>query len=298
MFNSGFSTNKPFSAYWPAGTSYPFSNPNASPPIGIHLDSTTGVLSATPVAPNEVAVLVIEVKEWRKNSSGIMYLISTTRRDAQFRVATVANNNTPKITMDTLSPQQYGSSGCISFVVEDEVVIPPPPAPVPNHDTLQVKLVGNDSHLTFTIDSTIYGVSRKTTWVYGKVCYDSVWSTNGSNTIYLYARDNNCPFNAEVSKGGRINFTSGTASLGQELEETLRFDIYPNPASSILYIDLAKLNNQIKIALMDATGRTVLESFDSHNQHISLIVNDLPKGVYFLRLETENGQAAKRIIIQ
>jgi hypothetical protein len=297
MFDSGFSTTKPFDAFWPSGTSFPYSNPNASPPIGIHLDAKTGVLSTTPVSPNQVPVMVIIVKEWRKDNTGTPKIISETRRDVQFSIETMPSNLVPEIEFDTTSTHQVGVAGCVLFTISDQVVIPPPPFPTPNHrDTLDVMLVGANSHLTFNIDSTVYGISSLTTKVYGKICYDSVWANNGDNTLYLYARDNHCPWNAEVSKGIFIDFSGGIAS-SFSTQKLIDVKVYPNPVKNELYVDLARNQENASMQLIDAAGRIVLEK-QFQTKSTSINISSYDAGIYFIHIASEKGYVVKRIIIE
>ncbi len=59
-----------------------FPNQNTAFPGGFHLDPSTGDLRFRPTMAGEVAVIVIEVSEWRK-VNGSMQVIGKTRRDMQ-----------------------------------------------------------------------------------------------------------------------------------------------------------------------------------------------------------------------
>ncbi len=92
-YNSDNSGVKPLQAYWLSPLKYPYVNVNATPPMGIFIDSENGDFIATPTKCDEISTLVIEVKEWRKNSSGAMEHIGTTRREGWIIVSDVSNNS-------------------------------------------------------------------------------------------------------------------------------------------------------------------------------------------------------------
>ena len=251
---TNISSNHPFDAFYPAGTSAPFSDPDTIPAVGIFLDAKSGNLVATSTSSNQVTVMTILVKEWRKDRFGVYQNISEVRREAQFFVSNTQSNEVPRINFESVGSRTKGND-CVEFQVVDNVVIPPPPTPIPNPDTLKLKLLGSNSHLQLTIDSSKYLASGTT--VYGKVCYDSLWSVNGDNTIYLSAQDNACPMNAIVSKGITIDFPDrvfqSTAGVGP-IPKLSGVKMYPNPASERLNLTRDQPLKNGKIEIVNLTG--------------------------------------------
>lgn len=71
-----------------------------------------------------------------------------------------------------------------------------------------------------------------------------------------------------------------------------KFTIYPNPANDQLMINSENLKiNSIKI--IDVTGKIIKVITQNTT---SIIVSDLPKGLYLLQVHTENGNGVKRFI--
>ncbi len=75
--------------------------------------------------------------------------------------------------------------------------------------------------------------------------------------------------------------------------ENLSFEIYPNPVKDIFYIEN---NNGIiinSIKIYDHLGRLVVQEVSNFNQ---LDISHLSSGLFFIKLETDRGFIAKKII--
>ncbi len=184
-YNTGFYKDQPFTVYYPTGTSYPYSNPNANPPIGFNVNSKTGYVTFTPVKNGEVSILVLKVKEYRNGK-----LISVTRREMQFWVTTGTGNVMHKV----LAPDEI-------CVVEGEKV----DFKITTSDDADTAKSGGTDSVFLSIENSLPGAVFKS--------YDSIfnhgtfsWKTNvgdGKNTPYVVtfsARDNSCPINEIVQK--------------------------------------------------------------------------------------------------
>ena len=83
-------------------------------------------------------------------------------------------------------------------------------------------------------------------------------------------------------------------------EEIIRTDIsmlaYPNPTSDLITIS-SNANNKIKsIAIIDMSGRTVATSTFNMNSSIEMNIADLPKGMYMMKIDSENGINTQKIL--
>jgi hypothetical protein len=83
----------------------PMQSPPALPPVGISLDPVSGDIRFMPTG-QFVAMLIIEVKQWKK-IGGIYTLMGITRRDIQFYTKFCPNNNIPVV-------KTYNNDGTIS----------------------------------------------------------------------------------------------------------------------------------------------------------------------------------------
>jgi hypothetical protein len=75
----------------------------------------------------------------------------------------------------------------------------------------------------------------------------------------------------------------------------LKLDVYPNPVKDIAYIEAAQ--NIRNMQLMSATG-AVLEERKTNSQSVKLNLEGYSKGVYFIRLITDEGVITKKLLVQ
>jgi hypothetical protein len=78
-----------------------------------------------------------------------------------------------------------------------------------------------------------------------------------------------------------------------------RLNIYPNPCSEQLYINrgLNEDATQIDIALLDRLGRIIIHK-ENADINVPLNVQQIPAGVYFLRVQTSDGIITQKVLIR
>lgn len=83
-----------------------------------------------------------------------------------------------------------------------------------------------------------------------------------------------------------------------------KIEIFPNPVSSnVLFVDISNLGANLKsLKIHDATGRVfnlIDTNLESEDQMLNLDLKTLPKGIFWLTIETDNGdQISDRFIRQ
>nr|HPH83772.1 T9SS type A sorting domain-containing protein [Flavobacteriales bacterium] len=85
---------------------------------------------------------------------------------------------------------------------------------------------------------------------------------------------------------------------GQTLRQASDVKIYPNPSTG--YFQL-KFNSEIKsgiISVIDISGKLILEKQFNHSSTLNVDLTSLSKGIYFLKINTDNGIQIHKIIIQ
>ena len=199
-YNGTRSYANPIATYYPGSLSFPYSNPNSSPPIGTYLDPRSGDIIFTPVNCTEVAVVVVQMTEWRKDSTGTYQKIGVTRRDMQFIVMTCPDNNPPIINGPYVYTVCAGSQLCFNITTNDVVYTPPPPATAPPADTVKVTWNRGIPGADFEV---INPTARLQT---GQFCW-TPGVNQASDLPYAFtvtARDNSCPLNAVTVRSFRV----------------------------------------------------------------------------------------------
>jgi hypothetical protein len=95
------------------------------------------------------------------------------------------------------------------------------------------------------------------------------------------------------------------AALGEEeeLAKELELNLFPNPATSVATLQYKlKTPAEVKISLVNMIGEEVLVlkqgNVPAESQKQEIPVGDLPKGVYFVRLNIGNEVFTKRLLVQ
>lgn len=107
----------------------------------------------------------------------------------------------------------------------------------------------------------------------------------------LYLNHDNAGLSTQMSID---NLTIGEATLGlnNNVKES-KLSVYPNPTTSFINIQNNDGEKIESITIGDLTGRTVKYVDQSSNK---INVQDLPKGVYLLKIKTDKGFKIEKII--
>ncbi len=86
------------------------------------------------------------------------------------------------------------------------------------------------------------------------------------------------------------------AILGVEEQKAFRMNIFPNPSSGRIHVELEHTN--VSATLMNATGQVVWSSNDIRETNFTLQVSDLPKGLYVFRVHDEADIYAHKVVVE
>ena len=114
--------------------------------------------------------------------------------------------------------------------------------------------------------------------------------------IYNYELDSN------TVKQNFENLGSNVFAVKEIKKENVRLDIYPNPASDQVTIDLGAFSSEstVKITVQNLLGQTVFyrEQEMRENNNIKLDVSAFPEGIYMVRAESAERNSTARLIIR
>jgi hypothetical protein len=72
--------------------------------------------------------------------------------------------------------------------------------------------------------------------------------------------------------------------------------VYPNPARE--YLNISNLNNLQHIDIQNLTGTSIWSTSFSGEENVIIPVSGLPKGLYFIRVQTADRVITKKVIIE
>jgi hypothetical protein len=115
--------------------------------------------------------------------------------------------------------------------------------------------------------------------------------------------------NGDWSTGG---WSSGTApvmrlitkpivSSNEEITQDYSFNLYPNPAQSVVNLDLEFENTveNLEVSITDISGKIMdIRQLDRvQNTQVQINVDNYATGVYFAKVRTDEGIATQRFVV-
>jgi hypothetical protein len=168
-----------------------------------------------------------------------------------------------------------GTNGtCESNRVMVVVVVNPSPAkPVISLNGLALQSTSAYGYQWMLAGSTIYGATSQ----------NFTPTANGNYTVVVH-NSNGCtseslPF-AYVWVGLEESTTAGN------------FEVYPNPTSTMIYLDVAQSS---EIEILNIEGQ-LLRSINNVQDHTSIDISGFARGLYFIRVINKNGIAVKKFV--
>ena len=89
-----------------------------------------------------------------------------------------------------------------------------------------------------------------------------------------------------------------TTPQGEGCEEILtsKFNLYPNPATSVLYIE-SVMNETAQVSVIDLTGRCV-KQVETTDNITAIAIDDINKGVYFVMIEKDGNSVVQKLVVK
>jgi len=114
----------------------------------------------------------------------------------------------------------------------------------------------------------------------------------GSNDGWWLVPDPTFPYSMGVLEGIVLNIIPVSAGM-KETVNSENIDFYPNPANDMIYLNNASGAN-VQYFVFSSTGQLMQSDYTNG----SISVSDLPAGIYFLQLQTEDGMQVSKLVIE
>lgn len=176
-------------------------------------------------------------------------------------------------------------------------------------DSLQTVL-GCDSIIEITVADSRFNATagrRGTFWLEALFtgdkyqwldCRNNYLPVAGANTQVVFLPDGR--YAVEITYNGCID-TSECVSINvglNEIQFANSINIYPNPASNAITISLDKEYRCVSVEIVSVTGQLLKTETFSNKKECALNTQQIPTGVYLLKIIADGEQATKRIVIQ
>ncbi len=99
-----------------------------------------------------------------------------------------------------------------------------------------------------------------------------------------------------VAKAGNVCYS---VPKQIKIAPTKKFTLYPNPTKEKLFISMNGYVGKVKLRILNAAGRSVLqkEFFSLYSNQLIDISNE-PKGIYFTEIETNEGMSTQKFVLE
>lgn len=188
----------------------------------------------------------------------------------------------------------YGNGGGFAFTSGESSIWQQsgPPYIRGNAQTLYYRAPSNFNYETITQESEIKNAfveSSARTSVSG-LSEGSVYIAKLRNIDkYVAIKITNVKENTQASGNDDVYFDfrykyAGSASGINEMESTNLVSLFPNPATSLLKISMAKPEKLVSARIYNLNGQLQQETVFNNNAETNIDVQNLPKGVYYIQI--------------
>ena len=77
---------------------------------------------------------------------------------------------------------------------------------------------------------------------------------------------------------------------------TLALQVYPNPATNGITLELADPLGAVSVGLFDLTGRLVVDQSFRHRERLSISLAGVPPGVYLLKVSADEETSMVKVV--
>jgi len=122
-------------------------------------------------------------------------------------------------------------------------------------------------------------------------------TTGAGSLTYTYTNANGCVNSRTMTGTGYTCAARGIATNNDKLSNTNEFTMYPNPAKSVVSLQIDKLVGEGKIVVTNLYGKTVsTQNLSMGNNKVDIAT--LNKGFYFVSIITAEGKNTQKLIIE
>jgi Secretion system C-terminal sorting domain len=123
---------------------------------------------------------------------------------------------------------------------------------------------------------------------------------NWQQTIASASATGTCTMSSSIKPISGLRFIWVNTAVGvEENTHGLLFSVYPNPANNLVFVQMPAINENGIIEIFDISGRISMSWPISNGTSIlSLNIEALPAGTYFMRVSSATGNGTQRIIVQ
>lgn len=94
-----------------------------------------------------------------------------------------------------------------------------------------------------------------------------------------------------------VNCSNLSPASINEITPQLDYEVYPNPTNGLISVKVAKTNEIIALSVLASNGKLIIDN-KKFSSECLIDISSFAKGVYFLKLNTENNTATTKIVLK
>ncbi len=151
-------------------------------------------------------------------------------------------------------------------------------------------------------DSIAYGESYYSgmahTWVNSTTALNYYSGDYPDSAIIVISSSDSVPQNFSTIYIDKLEFIGTVQGIDHLSSPSDYFSIYPNPASDNITIGLNDELKKGEIKIINLLGETVFSQYISKTKTVTLNVEELTAGIYFIQLKSENNFYSRKLMKQ
>ena len=92
------------------------------------------------------------------------------------------------------------------------------------------------------------------------------------------------------------SYVATPSGVGFEEMQNVKFNVYPNPATSVIFVETAS-NENAQVSIVDLTGRCVKE-VEVSNVVSVINIEDIESGVYFINIKQNDNNYVEKLVVK
>ena len=305
---AGGPVNIPFATGWTAN--HPISTSPGSPGI-MTLNNQTGNINFTPTA-QEIDIMSVLIEEYRYDSTNNIYVkIGSSSRDMMVQILPTCNVSSQQgplldLSASTIYIDLNTGLKTMNLLCNDSSNA------LHFSNKLDCQTIAqNGSNFMLISASTLQPIPiSSATFVCDangetkdiEVNYHTPLIANGDYYLISKVGSNGNPISSKCGFSLPVGDTivlrvSNCTGIGIDENKTKEVDLYPNPTTGLVTIDLLNTSAS-SLVLFSSSGQKLLSQQTTLEQNIQLDISSYEAGIYVLQLNTPEGAIFRRIVKQ
>jgi hypothetical protein len=127
------------------------------------------------------------------------------------------------------------------------------------------------------------------------VSYDVIYGQWGDSLTAVFYPNGADTVEARLNYDFDITIDQVLCELSTDEQSEINYRVYPNPTAGLVKIDLVDVVGLAELSLFSTEGKLIFS--ESGVSPLQVKLDDVPKGIYLLRIKTESSNVHQRLVV-